>query len=277
MIINHNISAMNTHRQLSVNTGNTNKNIEKLSSGLRINRAGDDAAGLAISEKMRGQIRGLDMATKNSQDGISLIQTAEGALNEVHSILQRQRELSVQSASDTNVGADRTALKDEFDQLSTEVKRIMDTTEFNTMKLLNASAGTAGAIKLQVGANATQSMDVNLAKAGVDLNAVHTAIAALDISTQTGADAAIAALDTQIGSVSSGRSYLGAIQNRLEHTINNLSTSSENLSAAESRIRDVDMAKEMMQQTKNNILAQASQAMLAQANQQPQGVLQLLR
>ncbi|MDQ0660002.1 flagellin [Paenibacillus sp. W2I17] len=277
MIINHNIAAMNTHRQLSVNTTNTNKSIEKLSSGLRINRAGDDAAGLAISEKMRGQIRGLDMAAKNSQDGISLIQTTEGALNEVHSILQRQRELAVQSASDTNVTADRTALKDEFDQLTEEVGRIKDTTEFNTMKLLDGSAGTAGVLKLQVGANATQSIDLDLGKAGVKLDAIETAITGADISTQAGADTAITTLDTQIASVSSGRSYLGAVQNRLEHTINNLNTSSENLSAAESRVRDVDMAKEMMAQTKNNILAQASQAMLAQANQQPQGVLQLLR
>ncbi|WP_145324361.1 flagellin N-terminal helical domain-containing protein [Paenibacillus xylanexedens] len=277
MIINHNIAAMNTHRQLSVNTTNTNKSIEKLSSGLRINRAGDDAAGLAISEKMRGQIRGLDMAAKNSQDGISLIQTTEGALNEVHSILQRQRELAVQSASDTNVTADRTALKDEFDQLTEEVGRIKDTTEFNTMKLLNGSAGTAGVLKLQVGANATQSIELDLGKAGVKLDDIETAIAAANISTQGGADTAITTLDTQIASVSSGRSYLGAVQNRLEHTINNLNTSSENLSAAESRVRDVDMAKEMMAQTKNNILAQASQAMLAQANQQPQGVLQLLR
>ncbi|MGE8206901.1 flagellin [Heyndrickxia sp. NPDC080065] len=277
MIINHNIAALNTHRQLTSATNAQSKSMEKLSSGLRINRAGDDAAGLAISEKMRGQIRGLDMASKNSQDGISLIQTAEGALNEVHSILQRQRELAVQSASDTNVSADRTALKDEFDQLSTEVKRIMDTTQFNTMNLLDKSAGTNGVIKLHVGANNGQSMDLKLDTAGVDLTAVETAVKAIDISTQTGADGALTTLDTQIASVSSGRSYLGAVQNRLEHTINNLSTASENLTAAESRIRDVDMAKEMMAQTKNSILSQAAQAMLAQANQQPQGVLQLLR
>ncbi|MGX9133378.1 flagellin N-terminal helical domain-containing protein [Rummeliibacillus sp. JY-2-4R] len=277
MIINHNIAALNTHRQLNNASEAQSKSMEKLSSGLRINRAGDDAAGLAISEKMRGQIRGLDMASKNSQDGISLIQTAEGALNEVHSILQRQRELAVQSASDTNVAADRTALKDEFTQLTSEVSRISGQTEFNTMKLLDKSAGTAGVLKIQVGANATQSMDLDLSTAGVDLTAVNTALAAADISTQTGADTALTTLDTQIASVSSGRSYLGATQNRLEHTINNLNTSSENLTAAESRVRDVDMAKEMMNQTKNSILAQAAQAMLAQANQQPQGVLQLLR
>ena len=169
MRINHNIAALNTHRQLNGATNAQSKSMEKLSSGLRINRAGDDAAGLAISEKMRGQIRGLDMAAKNSQDGISLIQTAEGALNEVHSILQRQRELAVQAASDTNVTADRTALQDEFDQLSEEIGRIKDTTQFNTMNLLDASAGTAGVLKLQVGANTTQNMDLNLDKVGVDL------------------------------------------------------------------------------------------------------------
>jgi len=277
MRINHNIAALNTHRQLNSATNAQSKSMEKLASGLRINRAGDDAAGLAISEKMRGQIRGLDMASKNSQDGISLIQTAEGALNEVHSILQRQRELAVQSASDTNVTADRTALKDEFTQLTAEVSRITGQTEFNGMKLLNKSAGTAGVLKIQVGANATQNMDLKLDTAGVDLTDVNTALAAAKIDTQTDADAALTVLDTQIASVSSGRSYLGATQNRLEHTINNLNTASENLTAAESRVRDVDMAKEMMEQTKNSILSQAAQAMLAQANQQPQGVLQLLR
>ncbi|MBK5482955.1 flagellin [Peribacillus sp. TH16] len=274
MIINHNIAALNTHRQLSSATNAQSKSMEKLASGLRINRAGDDAAGLAISEKMRGQIRGLDMASKNSQDGISLIQTAEGALNEVHSILQRQRELASQASSDTNVDADRTALQDEFDQLSEEIGRIKDTTQFNTMNLLDSSAGT---LKLQVGANSGQTMDIDLTTAGIDLTALQTGVAALKLDDNTNANAAMDALDTQIAAVSSGRSYLGAAQNRLEHTINNLNTSSENLTAAESRVRDVDMAKEMMQQTKNSILSQAAQAMLAQANQQPQGVLQLLR
>jgi flagellin len=277
MRINHNIAALNTHRQLGSANNAQMKSMEKLSSGLRINRAGDDAAGLAISEKMRGQIRGLEMASKNAQDGISLIQTAEGALNEVHSILQRQRELAVQSSSDTNVAADRTALKAEFDQLTTEVKRITDTTQFNTMNLLDKSAGTAGVIKLHIGANKDQVFDLKLDTAGVDLTAINTALAGADISDQTKSESAIATLDTQIASVSSGRSYLGAAQNRLEHTINNLNTSSENLTAAESRVRDVDMAKEMMEQTKNSILSQAAQAMLAQANQAPQGVLQLLR
>lgn len=242
MRINHNIAALNTYRQLNTANGAQGKSMEKLSSGLRINRAGDDAAGLAISEKMRGQIRGLDMASKNSQDGISLIQTAEGALNEVHSILQRQRELAVQASSDTNVTEDRTALQDEFDQLSEEVKRIMDTTQFNTMNLLDASAGAAGVLKLQVGANSAQTMDLNLGTAGIDLTALHGAISALSLADNTTANAAMDALDSQIESVSSGRSYLGAAQNRLEHTINNLNTSSENLTAAESRVRDVDYA-----------------------------------
>jgi flagellin len=274
MRINHNISALNTYRQLTINNSATAKAIEKLSSGLRINRAGDDAAGLAISEKMRGQIRGLEMATKNAQDGISLIQTAEGALNEVHSILQRMRELAVQSANDTNVTADRTALKDEFDQLVSEIQRIKDNTTFNTKNLLDGSAGT---LKIHVGADASQTIDIDMTTAGVDLTSIDTAVSALDISTQAGADSAITTVQTQIETVSSGRSYLGALQNRLEHTINNLSNAAENLTAAESRIRDVDMAKEMMEFTKNNILTQAAQAMLAQANQVPQGVLQLLR
>lgn len=271
MIINHNIAAMNTARQLNANTANTNKAIEKLSSGLRINRAGDDAAGLAISEKMRNQIRGLDMASKNAQDGISLIQTAEGAMNETHSILQRVRELAVQSANDTNTNADRAELQKEVVELRKEVTRISTDTEFNTKKLLDG-AGVSNAV-FHIGANQGQAITLSISNMG----ATSLAISTVDISTQTGANAAIASLDTAISSVSSERSKLGAYQNRLEHTINNLGTTSENLSAAESRVRDVDMAKEMMNQTKNNILAQASQAMLAQANQQPQAVLQLLR
>ncbi|KAA0548800.1 flagellin [Bacillus sp. BGMRC 2118] len=274
MRINHNIAALNTHRQLSNASGAQAKSMEKLSSGLRINRAGDDAAGLAISEKMRSQIKGLEMASKNSQDGISLIQTAEGALNETHSILQRQRELAVQSANDTNTDADRAQLDKEFQQLTAEVERIGQNTEFNTKKILSADQ----TLDIQVGANTTQTMQITW-KAQLS-----TALGedAVDISTQkvgTKADAttAIAELDLAIESVSKSRSQMGAFQNRLEHTINNLGTSAENLTAAESRIRDVDMAKEMMEQTKNSILSQASQAMLAQANQQPQGVLQLLR
>ncbi|MCP1423337.1 flagellin [Paenibacillus xylanexedens] len=544
MIINHNITALNTHRQLSSNSAATSKNIEKLSSGLRINRAGDDAAGLAISEKMRGQIRGLDMASKNAQDGISLIQTAEGALSETHSILQRVRELSVQSANGTNTEEDRKALQSEVTQLKSEIDRIGDTTEFNTKKLLNGALKTAGAsvgqdsttgttvakqtaasltgatamntalaitsadfksetikidgtdikvdwqnlstdeqstilagkgtgatdssmkaaadlivskineaidasganiahisgyvsasssLVLESGSKGTDSgisiatanqqlvgkfigaaaantgatgtstyngtdvttgdqfnfqigdtklqatltadidntttmaaaatqlqVDINTAIAAAnaaagatkdgdfgyikdvkvnalsdgrfeivsesgpinlqdlagkstvkdlglsqaqtdasgnggvtfqigankgqsitfgvnDMRSAALGVAGVDISTTAGASNAITSLDKAISSVSSERAKLGAVQNRLEHTINNLNTSSENLTAAESRVRDVDMAKEMMEQTKNNILAQAAQAMLAQANQQPQGVLQLLR
>lgn len=296
MIINHNVAAMNTQRQLSVNTANTNKSIEKLSSGLRINRAGDDAAGLAISEKMRSQIRGLDMAAKNSQDGISLIQTAEGALNETHSILQRMRELAVQSSNDTNTNSDREALQKEVDELAKEITRIANTTEFNTKKLLDGSAdsgttvNSAANLSFHIGANAGQNISLtisamdahSLGVAGTGGSSASGASAAvatsgISISNQASANAAITTINTAITTVSTERAKLGAYQNRLEHTINNLNTSSENLTAAESRIRDVDMAKEMMAQTKNNILAQAAQAMLAQANQQPQGVLQLLR
>ena len=456
MRINHNIAALNTHRQLNGATNAQSKSMEKLASGLRINRAGDDAAGLAISEKMRGQIRGLDQAASNAQDGISLIQTAEGALNETHSILQRMRELSVQSSNDTATDADRSEMQKEVAQLKSEIDRISDTTEFNTKNLLDgsvaktansatsfansnitgvkvtndqlkedsytvavgagaaevftevsdttdvsaiaitagstvnmgtytlesvenagdntqldyvlkdadgkqlatstlaktattaalggfdftvtdSSGGTTGvgtlkftvgqtasftvtdstgntvgtstitndtsgkvsvgglefsfnsdlassvsdtdvkindnSLEFQIGANEGQT--VKLAIGDMDTNAL--LINTIDVSNKAGAQNAITKLDVAIQSVSGERSKLGAYQNRLEHTINNLGTSSENLTAAESRIRDVDMAKEMMTQTKNSILAQAAQAMLAQANQQPQGVLQLLR
>lgn len=239
MRINHNITALNTYRQFNNANNAQSKSMEKLSSGLRINSAADDAAGLAISEKMRGQVRGLDMASKNAQDGISMLQTAEGGLNEVHDILQRQRELAVQASSDTNVAADRTALKDEFDQLSAEIGRIKDNTTFNTKKLLDGS-DTDG--KIQVGADADQTIVVDFTTAGLNLSDAHTAVSALDISTQTGANDAITAVQSQIESVSSGRSYLGALQNRLDHTINNLNNASENLTAAESRVRDVDYA-----------------------------------
>lgn len=459
MIINHNLGAMNAQRQMSTNQNNMSDSMEKLSSGLRINRAGDDAAGLAISEKMRGQIRGLEQADRNAQDGISLIQTAEGALNESHSILQRMRELSVQSANDTNTSEDRAEIQKEVDQLTSEIDRIANSTEFNTKKLLNGDSGakvnyasepdvniasatektvagsyditvttaaaqaeisgdafenddivngdkqtveingrsisfdyasddaettatnfknavnnasigvtatgdaangltiksddygsdasvsitqsdvtntlgltetatgdetatgtdvagnigsdsasgkgltlsgtndasglkvtltasaatdtstsanvevSQNALTAQIGANEGQEMSINLKSMGAgDLG-----VNGIDLTSQEGASAAITTLDTAIKSVSAERSKLGAYQNRLEHTINNLGTSAENLTAAESRIRDVDMAKEMMNMTKNNILSQASQSMLAQANQQPQSVLQLLQ
>ncbi|MFB1082274.1 flagellin [Jeotgalibacillus sp. JSM ZJ347] len=384
MIINHNIAALNTHRQLSDASGAQSKSMEKLASGLRINRAGDDAAGLAISEKMRAQVRGLDQASRNAQDGISLIQTAEGALNETHSILQRMRELAVQGSNGTNESEDLDAIQAELDELITEVDRIGDATEFNGKKLLDGSLGntpTLGAnltvangindvkisgtgagtytltvadnggdtditiqdangvsqtitaiadpaagqssnvkfdafgitlevnsglnggvanttgqsitvaadgVDLQIGANNAAEQRLNISidsmKSGVlgtggVTSGVNTAWTLADVKVDTGANArdSIDVIEKAINTVSSERSKLGANQNRLEHTINNLGTSSENLTAAESRIRDVDMAKEMMNQTKNSILSQAAQAMLAQANQQPQGVLQLLR
>lgn len=421
MRIQHNIAALNTHRNLGANQASAAKNLEKLSSGFKINRAGDDAAGLAISEKMRGQISGLDMASKNASDSISLIQTAEGALNETHSILQRMRELAVQSSNDTNVTDDRDALQKEISQLTEEINRIANTTEFNTQKLLDggfkgtfqigANAGqsinmnvdkmdaaslgltstnnvqegksfTAGAGKLadgeyKVADNGTSLLDskgntvgsinsatltladgttkakfathsvggglkagdtikvsnntmdlktqanskvsqlaageyeisgTNVLKDGqkvgtydgagkkatidvgggktVDITAKDLNLAGdlknftvngVDIASRENASASITSIDNAIKKVSDQRSSLGAVQNRLEHTINNLGTSSENLTAAESRIRDTDMAAEMMAFTKNNILSQAAQSMLAQANQQPQGVLQLLQ
>jgi flagellin len=423
MIINNNIPALNTYRQLGINQNSMQKSMEKLSSGLRINKAGDDAAGLAISEKMRGQIRGLDQASRNASDGISLIQTAEGALNETHNILQRMRELSVQSANDTNVGVDREELQKEVDQLSQELSRIGNNTEFNTQKLLDGSFENK---TFQIGANEGQNLSLsvddmrgnalsltgditlsttaaissgsnnsgqitggaadgnytvsgtNLLNSDGDVVATATAsgsvwtgngagalgddvitftenitkgtitikddvatadvtfdntgleagkytydsansqlidsngnvvgndsaaggtfvdndgdalftlkggkpsdgttfeVGGIDISSQESADAAVTTINNAIETVSAERSKMGAYQNRLEHTIANLDNSSENLSAAESRIRDVDMAKEMMEMTRANILSQASQSMLAQANQQPQSVLQLL-
>lgn len=262
--------ALNTHRQLSINNNATSKSLEKLSSGYRINRAGDDAAGLAISEKMRAQIRGLNMASKNAQDGISLIQTAEGALTETHAILQRMRELAVQSANDTNQNSvDREALQAEVDELLTEIDRISTDTEFNTKKLLN---GTANSMVFHIGANKDQSIKLTIDS----MSASSLGVKDLKINGQVSANAAISTVNAAINKVSTERSKLGAYQNRLEHTIKNLDTSAENLQAAESRIRDVDMAKEMMEFTKQNILQQAATAMLAQANMAPQSVLKLL-
>ncbi len=271
MIINHNMNALNAHRNMGINTASAGKSMEKLSSGLRINRAGDDAAGLAISEKMRGQIRGLDQASRNAQDGISLIQTAEGALNETHSILQRMRELSVQGANDTNVDVDRAAIETELDELSAEITRISEQTQFNKQNIL-ANTST---VDIQVGANADQKITISLKTMNAATLGVTSTV--LDVTSTASANALTTVLDTAIEKVSTHRSSLGALQNRLEHTISNLNNTSENLTAAESRVRDVDMAKEMMNFSKNNILNQAAQAMLAQANQQPQGVLQLLR
>lgn len=390
MRINNNIAAMNTYSRLTSAQGAQAKSLEKLSSGLRINRAGDDAAGLAISEKMRGQIKGLNQAVRNAQDGISMIQTAEGALNETHSILQRMREITVQASNDTNTEDDRKAIGDELVQLKNEIDRISQTTAFNGKKLLSGDLATkqdatsTAKVGIAVGTATISDVDVSKASAGktytfsydagnddltltrsgdnaaqtvklsdvtskstisfdtlgvkIELSGADTAddigaalagLGAGHIKTEAGsvaaefligsngasaeklsvnfnkmdsstlgsgignnigdkianndavntkekADTLIAVLDNSIKQVSQQRSSLGAAQNRLDHTINNLTTTSENLSAAESRIRDVDMAKEMMEFTKNNILNQASTAMLAQANQMPQGVLQLL-
>lgn len=279
MIINHNLNAMNAHRNMGINVGNSGKAMEKLSSGLRINRAGDDAAGLAISEKMRGQIRGLDQASRNSQDGISMIQTAEGALNEAHSIVQRMRELAVQASNDTNVSVDRANIGDEIKQLGLELERINKNIQFNEQNLLDGTAGTSGKVKIQVGANSTQAMELDFTVDGIKLDTVVTALKDKEgqVVDHDKATVFIKTVNDELAKISKGRSQLGAYQNRLEHTIANLDNASENLQAAESRVRDVDMAKEMMNFSKNNILQQAAQAMLAQANQAPQGVLQLLR
>ena len=341
MIVQHNMSAANTNRQLGITNGNLSKSTEKLSSGYRINRAGDDAAGLSISEKMRGQIRGLEQGSTNAQDGISLIQTAEGALNEVHSVLQRMRELAVQGSNDTNVTEDRTSIYEEMEQLAKEINRIGCTTEFNTMKLFASGDQIEGMqtdlgeleyntdkasekfesmislanlddevnANLQVGANSAQSIkfrmgtldtsklnypgaedgeEVNLAsfsdgviEGGTLFNIKEKLDAGVDSSSfedvHKAFTAAVTDIDIATSFVSKSRSYLGAIQNRLEHTIANADNTAENLQASESRIRDVNMAEEMVQYSKSSILQQAGQSMLAQANQSTQGVLTLLR
>ena len=327
MIVQHNMAAANTNRQLGVTTGQLSKSTEKLSSGYRINRAGDDAAGLSISEKMRGQIRGLDRASTNAQDGVSLIQTAEGALSETHSILQRMRELTVQAASDTNASDDRKAISKELNQLSKEVTRIATETEFNTKKLLSGkftSVDASGdaktsieaaktALKFQIGANSGQNISLNIndmraskigklsaddftnmsKRTGIsgslsDVKVSGYTGATIDLSKTTIKDAKnfvsnygvatayLSVVDKALSQVSDERSRLGAVQNRLEHTIANADNTSENLQSAESRIRDVDMAAEMVKYSKSNILQQAAQSMLAQANQSTQGVLSIL-
>ena len=392
MIINHNMNALNAHRNMGVNNTNAGKSMEKLSSGLRINRAGDDAAGLAISEKMRGQIRGLTQSSRNAADGISMIQTAEGALNETTNILQRMRELAVQAGNDTNTTSDRAEIQKEIDALTEEVDRIANNTEFNTQKLLNGNksgeagdeikaavaeskgefeidltgrdlknndvitidnkkitidnvankdavqnkisaafkdkytvvfdntAGTQkitltqkvgedktemtaslngviatvnkqndgvterdaqmseGQVSVQVGANANQSMSIEIGDMRAEALGITNAKGkGLSVETAEDANEAITKFDEALNAVSSQRANLGAVQNRLEYTISNLDNTAENLTSAESTLRDVDMAKEMMEYSKNNILNQAAQAMISQANQQPQNVLQLLR
>jgi flagellin len=297
MIINHNLTAMNAYRNLTGVNDRVNKSMEKLSSGMRINRAGDDAAGLAISEKMRGQIKGLNMATKNAQDSISMIQTAEGALNETHSILQRMRELAVQSANDTNTDVDRTQIQKEMDRLRQEIDRISTTTEFNTKKLINGDF-IQNPLSFHIGANEDQVVTLNINDMGAEslgvigfeevtvtdpetgettTKRIASEDQAISVKNSEDAEIAITSINDAIESVSDERSKFGALQNRLEHTINNLRVSSENLQAAESRIRDTDMASEMVNLSKDKIISQSGNAMLAQANAQPQGVLQLLQ
>ncbi len=269
MVVQHNLSAMNTNRQLSSVQSSLSKATEKLSSGYQINRAGDDAAGLSISEKMRSQIRGLNRASDNAQDGISLIQVAEGALNETHSILQRMNELATQAANDTNTSTDRDAIQAEIDQLTSEIDRIRSTTQFNSMNLLD---GSFTGKNLQVGSLAGQNIAISIN----NMNASTLGVNGLKVSSFSAAGTSMTAIQKAIDTVSTQRSKLGALQNRLEHTINNLDTTSENTQSAESRIRDTDMAEEMVEYSKNNILSQAGQSMLAQANQANQGVLSLL-
>jgi flagellin len=261
--INNNVEAFNAHRQLVGTSDKVAKAMERLSSGMRINRAADDAAGLAISEKLRGQIRGLGQAERNTQDGVSLVQTAEGSLNEVHSMLQRVRELAVQYQNGTLSTSDKAAITAEAKQLSDEIERIGTSAQFNGIKLLD---GTNATISFQVGANDGDVISVDTASLGGK-------VGSLDVTSTS----ALADIDAAIGAVSDLRGSFGAVQNRLEHTLNNIRTYQENLTASESRIRDVDMASEMVEFTKNNILQQAGTAMLAQANQSPQAVLSLLR
>ena len=274
MVVQHNMQAANTNRQLGITTGLQAKSTEKLSSGYKINRAGDDAAGLAISEKMRSQVRGLDRASTNAQDGISAVQTAEGALNEVHSILQRMNELATQAANDTNTSTDRSQIQLEISQLGSEIDRIASTTQFNTMNLLDGSFTNKN---LQVGSLCGQKIELNISSMKASDIGLGAAGAALNVSSFSKAGNSMSLIQAAIDKVSEQRANLGAVQNRLEHTIANLDTSSENTQAAESRIRDTDMAKEMVTYSKNNILSQAGTAMLAQANQSTQGVLALLQ
>ena len=270
MVVQHNLTAMNSNRMLGITTDSQAKSSEKLASGYKVNRAGDDAAGLSISEKMRSQIRGLNKASSNAQDGVSLIQVAEGALNETHSILQRMNELATQAANDTNTSVDRNAIQNEIDQLTSEIDRIRSTTQFNTMNLLDGSFKNKN---LQVGSLCGQNISISIK----NMNASSLGISGLKVSSFSEAGAAMSAIQKAIQSVSDMRSTLGALQNRLEHTIANLDNISENTQSAESRIRDTDMAEEMVEYSKNNILAQAGQSMLAQANQSTQGVLSLLQ
>jgi flagellin len=276
MVVQHNLTAMNSNRMLGLTTTSQAKSTEKLSSGYKINRAADDAAGLAISEKMRRQVRGLTQASANAQDGISAVQTAEGALNEVHDMLQRMNELAVKAANGTNQSEDQSYIQSEVDALISEIDRVSQTTTFNEKNLLDGS--WSGGVNLQVGTEGTSgnriSVSINAMSAeGISINKLSSS----GVSSQENAQNAISTIKAAISAVSKQRSDLGAIQNRLEHTINNLDNVAENTTSAESAIRDTDMATEMVRYSNNNILSQAGQAMLAQANQSNQGVLSLLQ
>ena len=272
MVVQHNLQASNANRQLGVTTAAQGKVTEKLSSGYKINRAADDAAGLTISEKMRSNIRGLTQASSNAQDGISCVQTAEGALTEVHSMLQRMNELAVKAANGTNTTADRTAIQSEVSALAKEITRVAESTQFNTLNLLNGSFAAGKNIQVGAANRTEQRITISIAK----MDATTLGVKQISVKTESGAQKAISKITSAIARVSKQRSDLGAIQNRLEHTIANLDNVVENTTAAESQIRDTDMAKTMVEYTKNNILSQAGTAMLAQANQSTQNVLSLL-
>ena len=270
MVVQHNMQAINTNRMLGQNVKAVAKSTEKLSSGYKVNRAADDAAGLSISEKMRNQIRGINQAVNNAEDGVSLIQTAEGNMNEIHSILQRMGELATKAANDVNASEDRTAIKDEMTELIAEIDSICGKAEFNGTKLLN---GSFTGKFLQVGAVAGQNMEITISS----MSASKLGVKSVSVSSHAAASSAMTAITKAIKDVSAARSKLGAKQNRLEYTINNLENYSENLTSAESTIRDTDMAAEMTNYTKTSILQQAAQSMLAQANQSTQGVLSLIQ
>ncbi len=275
MVVQHNMRAMNSNRMLGLTSTAQSKSTEKLSSGYKINRAADDAAGLAISEKMRRQIRGLTQASANAQDGISAVQTAEGALAEVHDMLQRMTELAVKAANGTNQSEDRGYIQSEVDALISEINRVAETTTFNERNLLNGSFSNVG---LQVGAEGTSGNQISVSIQKMDANGIGiSAVGQSGVMTASAAKSSLSVIKTALASISKQRSDLGAIQNRLEHTINNLNNVVENTTSAESAIRDTDMASEMVKYSNNNILAQAGQAMLAQANQSNQGVLSLLQ
>jgi len=272
--INTNVAALNAHRQLTMNDDALSKSLQRLSSGLRINGAADDAAGLAISQKMEGQTRGLDQASRNAQDGVSLLQTAEGALSTTQSVLQRMRQLAVQAANDTLTTADRSNISTEMGQLSSELDRIANATDFNTKKLLDGSQSTGG-LTFQIGANAGQTINVTIATATSTALTLQTGN--IDVSSSGSASTTITNIDSALTVISTQRASLGATMNRLQNTIQNLGIQSENISAANSRIRDLDMAREVVNMSKAQILSQSATAMLDQANSSSQGVLGLLR